>query len=246
MTLKEFISKLKKAQSSKTLYVLGGWGAPLTDSNKTRFINKNSFNKNRSDMINAATDDTWACDCVCLIKSIIWGWSADKTKTNGGAIYGNGMPDWGADGIFTRKYVYGISKDFSQIQPGAVVHMSGHVGVYVGCGQVIECTPKWKNCVQISYLGNNPEYKKGNYRVWDEYGYLPCVDYTDGIKETPIKEKDKPEEKAKTIHTVVRGDNLTKIAYKYDTTIEKIIEDNIKKYPRITRNYICVGWKLEV
>lgn len=246
--LSDFIKTLKMAQKSKTLYVMGGFGAPLNAKNKKRYSNNNEYNRNptRAKMINEASEDTFAFDCVCLIKGCLSGWNGDLNRTYGGATYPFICPDYSADGMFTRKYVYGISNDFTKITPGAVVHMSGHVGVYIGCGQVIESSPKWKNCVQVSYLGNLPEYKKGNFRIWSNYGYLPCVDYSEGVKETPIKETIKEEKHEKRKYVVMPKDNLTRIAAEFDTTIEKIIEDNIKKYPRMTRNFICVGWVLEV
>lgn len=52
--------------------------------------------------------------------------------------------------------------------------------------------------------------------------------------------------KTQTVHTVVKGDNLTKIAKKYGTTPAKIVADNIGTYPRMTINFIVVGWKLKI
>ena len=243
MKVNDFIKALKKAEKSKTLYVMGCFGAPLNEKNKARYTKNNSYNCKRAEIINAATDSTFGFDCVCLIKGILWGWNADKSKVYGGATYAsNNVPDIGADSMFTRKYVQNISNDFTTIKPGAVVHMSGHVGVYIGSGQVIECSPKWKNCVQITYLGNLPEHRKGNYRIWSEFGYLPTVDYSVEVKEKPVK----VEECVTRIHKVVKGDNLTNISKKYGTSIDAIIENNIKKYPRMTRNYIVIGWELEV
>lgn len=45
-------------------------------------------------------------------------------------------------------------------------------------------------------------------------------------------------------YTVKPGDNLTKIANMFNTTIDKILADNRSKYPGITRNYILSGWIL--
>lgn len=47
-------------------------------------------------------------------------------------------------------------------------------------------------------------------------------------------------------YKVKSGDNLTKIAKKYNTTPAKILQDNIGKYPRMTLNYIVVGWELKI
>ena len=47
-------------------------------------------------------------------------------------------------------------------------------------------------------------------------------------------------------YTVKKNDNLTKIAKTYGTTVNTIVQKNKKKYPKITANFICVGWVLEV
>lgn len=48
------------------------------------------------------------------------------------------------------------------------------------------------------------------------------------------------------IHVVKKGDTLTKIAKKYDTTVGAIVANNRAAYPKMTANYIVVGWKLKV
>lgn len=203
MTSVQLVERLKLAQSKKTLYVMGCFGAPLNDSNKKRYTSNHSYNKQaaRTKLINEASADTFGFDCVCLIKGVLGGWSADSTKSYGGTkvynataeeknkygssvVYGEGrVPDLSADGII-KKYLVNVSTDFSNIVPGAVVHMSGHVGVYIGNGQVIECTPKWTNNVQISYLANNG-YKQGNCRTWTDWGLIPCVEYVETQVVTP-------------------------------------------------------------
>lgn len=50
---------------------------------------------------------------------------------------------------------------------------------------------------------------------------------------------------AKT-HTVMKGDTLSAIASKYGTTVTKIVEANKSKYPKITADYIVIGWTLRI
>ena len=45
-------------------------------------------------------------------------------------------------------------------------------------------------------------------------------------------------------YVVKAGDTLGKIAKKYGTSVDKIVETNRAKYPKMTANYIRVGWKL--
>ena len=75
--------------------------------------------------------------------------------------------------------------------------------------------------------------------------------YSEEVKESPVKEKKEPEKKV-TYHTVEAGDNLTRISKLYypgedvNMHIARIVDINKKTYPRISKNYICVGWRLEV
>lgn len=47
-------------------------------------------------------------------------------------------------------------------------------------------------------------------------------------------------------HVVKKGDTLSAIAKKYGTTVDTILANNKKTYPKITKNYILIGWILRV
>ena len=49
-----------------------------------------------------------------------------------------------------------------------------------------------------------------------------------------------------TVHVVKAGDTLSALAKKYGTTVNTIVAANKAKYPKITANYIVVGWRLKV
>lgn len=177
MTNKEFVKRLiDVANNYKTLYIMGCFGAPMTEANKTRYCNNHSYNKqaSRQKMIKAATSDTFGFDCVNLIKGVLWGWNGDKSKTYGGAQYAvNGVPDVSADGMIAK--CLNVSTDFSNIEVGEAVWCSGHIGVYIGDGLAVECTPSWKNCVQITACNCT---KSGyNRRNWVKHGKLPYIFY---------------------------------------------------------------------
>ena len=209
MNSNEFFEKLKLAESCKTIYIKGCFGAPMTPANKKRYTTNLAYNANRAAMINACSADTFGFDCVCLIKGILWGWNADVNKTYGGAVYkSNGVPDVGADGIV--KYLIDCTTDFSNIIPGECVWMQGHVGVYVGNGKVIECTPKWTNDVQYSNLGNTGN-KYGNYRIWTKHGKLPWVEYVAPPTQNDAVNEPNTEPQA-VYYTVQKGDTFSKIA----------------------------------
>ena len=182
MKASEFVAKLKAvAQNYKTLYVMGCFGAPLTGGNVSRYCNNHEYNKQaaRTQMIKAAANQNppvFGFDCVCLIKGILWGWNGDASKTYGGASYASGgVPDIGADDMITK--CSGVSTDFGKIVPGEAVWLKGHIGVYIGGGKVIECSPAFKNCVQVTACLNIGAISGMNGRRWTKHGKLPYITY---------------------------------------------------------------------
>lgn len=177
MDNKEFVAKLLNVvKNYKTLYVMGCFGAPLNDANKERYCNNHSYNKDstRQKMIRSASADTFGFDCVNLIKAILWGWEGDKTKAYGGAKYAtNGVPDVSADGMIAK--CTNLSTDFNNIEIGEALWCKGHIGVYIGDGLAIECTPSWDNCVQITACNRN--VSGYNRRNWTKHGKLPYITY---------------------------------------------------------------------
>ena len=177
MKASDFVVKLKDiATNYKTLYVMGCFGAPMTTANKKRYIDHHPYNKQpaRVKLINAASADTFGFDCVCLIKGVLWGWSGDKSKIYGGAKYAtNGVPDVDANAMINL--CSEVSTDFSNVEVGEAVWTNGHIGVYIGNGLAVECTPAWKNRVQITACNcSKPGY---NTRKWKKHGKLPYIDY---------------------------------------------------------------------
>lgn len=160
MTNKEFIDILKRLEKEPTVYysVSGGDWCKWNGS-------------------------AYNMDCVCMIKGILWGFNFDKNAPHGGAIYGsNGVYDDGTEQIINR--CSDVSNDFSYIEPGELLHMDGHVGVYVGNRQVIECTAGWEGGVLYSTIGPNGERTRNGRQIysWTSHGKLPYITY---IKEEP-------------------------------------------------------------
>lgn len=191
----EFITKLQNIVNNyKTLYVMGCFGAPLTGGNVQRYCTNHSYNKQaaRTAMIKAAANQNppvFGFDCVCMIKGVLWGWCGDASRTYGGAGYAvNGVPDIGADTMITK--CTGLSTDFGNIIPGEAVWVKGHIGVYIGGGKVIECSPAFKNCVQVTACLNIGQISGMNGRRWTKHGKLPYITYdTAG---TPTQPAERP------------------------------------------------------
>nr|DAZ57929.1 MAG TPA: SH3 domain protein [Caudoviricetes sp.] len=188
MKASELVSKaLSIAKNRKTLYVMGCFGAPMTAANKKRYTTNHSYNKAaaRVKMINAASADTFGFDCVCLIKGILWGWNGDQNKTYGGAVYAsNGVPDIGADQMIT-KCPDASTTGWANMEPGEVVWTTGHIGIYIGDGLAVECTPKWDNCVQVTAVANIGSKSGYNARTWKKHGHIPYVEYDEKTVEVP-------------------------------------------------------------
>lgn len=164
------------AENYKTLYVMGCFGAPMNAANKKRYTQNHEYNRraDRTRLINAASSDTFGFDCVCLIKGVLWGWCGDTSKNYGGAYYcSNGVPDLGTERMIS--VCKEVSTDFSDIEVGELLWMKGHVGLYIGSGLAVECTPSWQNKVQITACNRSIKgYKRRN---WTKHGKLPYVDY---------------------------------------------------------------------
>lgn len=177
MTNKEFASKCREvAEKYRTLYVKGCFGAPLNATNKARYTANNTYNAGRADIINAVSEDTFGFDCVCLVKGILWGWDGDTSATYGGATYAsNGVPDIGTEVIIGK--CSDVSTDFTDIEIGELLWKSGHVGVYIGEGLGVECTPSWDNDVQITAVDNIGAIDGYHSRTWTKHGKLPYVEY---------------------------------------------------------------------
>ncbi len=194
MKSKAFVDKLIDiANNYKTLYVMGCFGAPMNVANKKRYCTNHSYNKtaDRQKLINAATADTFGFDCVCLIKGILWGWNGDTSKTYGGASYTvNGVPDISADQMITK--CAGVTTDFSKIEVGEALWMQGHIGVYIGNGLAVECTPRWKNKVQITAVLNIGAKSGYDGRKWTKHGKLPYIEYEAGTSAPVVPTPSKP------------------------------------------------------
>lgn len=212
MKATEFIEMAKYAASCKTLYVKGGFGAPLTQRNKDRYIRLYNYNMKRAASINAASEDTFAFDCVCLVKGLCWGWNGDTSAVYGGAEYKkNNIPDFTVDGMLD--YCDNVSDDFSTIIPGEVLWMEGHVGIYVGAGLVIEATAAWQNKVQVSALGNWGPQEGYPTRSWKKHGKLQFLEYDTELEsksktvkiELPILKKGAEGEAVKSLQILLNG-----------------------------------------
>lgn len=151
----------KNAFNSGWGYVWGTYGDVLTESLFAYKLKQYPDGVgNYEDFIRASWLGGRTTDCVGLIKS--YGWYDPDTKT---IEYGtNGMLDVGADGMYNAATVKGSMDTMPDI-PGLAVWKSGHIGVYIGNGEVIEAMGTkygvvktkldgrgWKAWLQVPYI----------------------------------------------------------------------------------------------
>ncbi len=134
-------------------------------------------------------DGKYWFDCVVSIKSILWNFTADRSKKKGGTVYkSNGVADFTCNGALN--YCTNVSKDFTKLVPGSYLCMKGtkynHSGIYLGNGKVFEDTTGWgkKRAIisDISKDGTRSLNGKKNLK-WTYHGLLKYIDYTDYEKE---------------------------------------------------------------
>lgn len=179
MTNNELVGKLKDiSENYKTTYVWGTFGLVANSSNMQRMITQYSTNSSYLSKAQKIYGNGYFFDCVGLIKGVLWGWNGSKNSTYGGAIYtSNGVPDINADTMMTK--CTNISTNFSNITVGEAVWMSGHIGIYIGNGKVVESTPAWSSGVQISDISVSGKRSKNGIvkSAWKKHGKLPYITY---------------------------------------------------------------------
>lgn len=127
----------------------------------------------------------WWFDCVVSVKCILWGFNADKSKKRGGTIYcSNGVPDFTCNGALN--YCSDVSTRFDNLVPGEYLCMKGtkynHTGIYLGNGQVFECTTGWgtRRCIISDIDRKGIRSYKGKVNLkWTYHGKLKWIDYKD-------------------------------------------------------------------
>lgn len=103
-------------------------------------------------------------DCIGLIKGYMW----SDTPTSKPAYKSNGFPDVSADTLYNMCERKGISMNTLPYEvAGVAVFMKGHVGIYIGNGEVIEARGHAYGVV-ITKLARRP---------WKRWAYVEGVKY---------------------------------------------------------------------
>ena len=129
-----------------------------------------------------------AFDCVGLIKAYLW------SDPPGGTPKYNAAQDVSANMMRARSGVKPIGS--IPDEPGLLVFFDGHVGVYIGGGQVVEARGSDYGVVKTALKS----------RPWTSWGRCPWVSYSD----TPAQD---PSEYI--THTMKKGDTLWALASRH-------------------------------
>jgi hypothetical protein len=144
-------------------YVWGTYGSVLTDS---LFASKLAQYPDGVGSYEDFIQENWlgrrTTDCVGLIKG--YGWLDVSDMSIGYGI--NGMPDVGADQMYANATVKGDMSSMPDT-PGLAVWHSGHIGVYIGNGEVVEAMGTKYGVVKT----------KLSERSWTAWLEVPYINY---------------------------------------------------------------------
>ena len=148
-------------------YVYGGYGQVCTkqylDQQASLFPSNNEAGGEMRE-----GGEKWlgkrVCDCIGLIKSYAW-YNADSGKIVAGS---NGFTDCGANSIWSSVTESGPISNMSDT-PGLAVWMDGHIGVYIGNGEVIEAQGTAYGVVKTQLKG----------RGWTRWLKIPNIKYVE-------------------------------------------------------------------
>lgn len=167
------------------------------------------FKKSRDKQLNKDIEEgRIVTDCSGLIKGFM------MTRDNGQIVYTPSL-DLGANGYYNNATEKGTIKTMPDI-PGLAVWKEGHIGVYIGNGEVIEARG-FDYGVQKYKLSDRP------YTKWLK---IPGLEYLSlPISPQPVPEP-KPEPTEPKTYKVKKGDTLSKIAKAHKVTLKKLIAAN--------------------
>ena len=161
----DLVTWCKNAYENGWGYVYGGYGQVCTE----QYLNQQASlfpGNNEAGGEMRQVGEKWlgkrVCDCIGLIKSYAW-YNADSGEIIAGS---NGFTDGGANSICNYVTESGSISTMPDT-PGLAVWMNGHIGVYIGNGEVIEAQGTAYGVVKTQLQG----------RGWTKWLKIPNIKY---------------------------------------------------------------------
>lgn len=119
-------------------------------------------------------DGKRTADCVGLIKGYGW-YNAESGEI---VVGSNGMMDVTANGMFEAATVKGTIDTIPEV-PGLAVWHQGHIGIYIGNGEVIEAMNTMRGVTRTKLVG----------RSWTHWLQIPYISYVEEKENESTLEK---------------------------------------------------------
>lgn len=161
------VEHVKKCLGMPNIYMWGTMMNLITEDliNRKAKQYPSKYTDERKAILKEKINNAYGCDCVGLIKSYYWG-GIDSPKYNS-------KNDYNTSSMYKAASIKGALSGIPEV-PGVCVYQEGHVGVYIGNGEVIECTK--------SAYGDGIIKTSLNNRGWTNYFYCSEIEY---IENTP-------------------------------------------------------------
>jgi hypothetical protein len=180
LTNKGLVEFAKKALAEKWGYVWGTFGLTLTKTLLQQKLNQYPKEVGQyKDFIMANWLNRKTADCIGLIKGYYW------SKEDGKILY-NPATDVNANQMFNLATAKGTIDTMPEI-PGICVYKQGHIGVYIGNGQIIEARGTKEGVIQTPLKGTNSA-------GWTHWLKCPYIEYEQEIPKSILKYGSKGED----------------------------------------------------
>ena len=157
-------------------------------------------------------------DCVGLIKGYLWGDDPEDTAP----VY-NAAQDKSANAMYTACKTKGEMAVMPDV-PGILVFLPGHVGVYIGDGEVIEARSRRYGVYKTKLTD----------RTWKTWGYCPYVTYETEQKvldmKLPVLKKGAKGEPVKAMQLLLIGYGFPMEGYGADGSFGGATQRALKAY----------------
>ena len=150
-------------------YIYGTYGNALTENLlQDRAVVFGSEVTDYMDFIRQNWLGKRTADCVGLIKGYGW-YDAESGEIKVGS---NGMMDVGANAMFSNATMKGTIDTIPEV-PGLAVWVDGHIGIYIGNGEVIEAMNTLRGVTRTQLAG----------REWTHWLQIPYISYVENMEE---------------------------------------------------------------